>query len=223
MNSIYSLSLCTFVKNEEHCIGNMIKSVINYVNEVILIDTGSTDNTIEVAREACIRNGPNGTIQKVPLRVYRVGFTNFGEIRTLASHLASQEWVLMLDADEELFNAHKLLSLMTEGYEACAFPRRRWLDIEKKQQTELNAFPDWQVRFYKNNKDFTWKRELHEYFDGAPVTHIQGGIPPDAIHTPVIEHFHDVYKDAERLKEREKLYTRLAEVAGVTVEGGHEI
>jgi glycosyltransferase involved in cell wall biosynthesis len=206
-----SISLCTFVKNEENCIYNMIRSVGRDVAEVILVDTGSTDNTIRQAQLACADISEYG----IPLTVIQKEFTNFGDIRTFTAHQASCPWVLMLDADEELSSPGLLHTVIKQGSSAYAFPRRRWLDRNKTQQTELEAYPDWQVRLFKNDKSFVWKRELHEYFHGAAVHHFEQG--------PVVEHFHDVYKDEARKQERLNLYTYLAEQAGVTIEGGHVI
>jgi glycosyltransferase involved in cell wall biosynthesis len=181
----------------------MIASVKDFVSEIIIVDTGSTDGTQEYART-------------ITNHVYEIGFTDFGKIRTITSHLANQPWVLMLDADEILTNANQLQALTNiPDKEAYAFPRRRWLDFNMTQQTELEAYPDWQVRFYKNNKNFIWKRELHEYFHGAAVHHIYDG--------PIIEHFQDVCKDDERKKIRDELYTKLAPIAGVHIHGGKEI
>jgi glycosyltransferase involved in cell wall biosynthesis len=196
-----TISLCTFVKNEAEALPYMIDSVQDYVSEIIIVDTGSTDNTIEVAK-------------RFTNRIYQVGFTDFGKIRTLTSHLASQDWVLMLDADERLSNPEHLDDLVRQSMTAAyAFPRRRWLDLQMVNQTEVEAYPDWQVRLYRNIKSFTWKRELHEYFDGTAVFNYKDG--------PIIEHFHDVFKTPEKLQERKQQYERLAKIAGVTVEGGH--
>ncbi len=197
------ITLATFVKDEENCIAHMIESVKRHVDEIVVVDTGSTDNTISICRD-------------FGARIYEVGFTDFGKIRTLAAHLAKKEWVLMLDADETLtcnicLRSH--LDLTTQ--EAIAIPRKRWLDLEMTKQTELEAYPDWQVRLFKNNPNYVWKRELHEYFDGAPVYH-------DSTGHLCINHFHDVFKSPLRLAERDTLYLTLAKKAGVTKEGGHE-
>ena len=191
---VSNISLCVFVKNEQNCIGHMLRNIRHYVDEVILVDTGSTDNTIIEALR--------GVADFVPIEIYNMEFTNFGDIRTKTAHLATKDWVLMLDADERLSNPEMLQDIIKMDYDAVAFPRRRWLDLEKKNQTELEAYPDWQVRFFKNNKDYTWKRELHEYFDGAEVMNIKRG--------PTIEHFHDVFKSPEHLAAREDLYDRLS-------------
>lgn len=197
------ISLCTFVKNEAHCIDRMFDSVKPYVKEIIVVDTGSEDGTVKL----CKAYGA---------RVYEVGFTDFGKIRTITSHLARQDWVLLMDADEQLDNANLLLEVINnEHSRAYAFPRKRWLDLNKNKQTELEAYPDWQVRLFINDINFSWKRELHEYFDGAAVQHIENGI--------TIDHFHDVWKSPEALQKRSELYTRLATQAGVTIEGGHKV
>jgi glycosyltransferase involved in cell wall biosynthesis len=194
------ISLCSFIKNEESCIEQMICSVKDYVDEIVIVDTGSEDSTLDICR-------------KYGARIYEVGFTDFGKIRTLTAHLAREPWILMLDSDETLEYPHLLKYLATSGQsDAYSFPRKRWLDLEKTRQTEIEAFPDPQVRFYKNNPNYVWRRELHEYFDGAAVTHID--------HGPVINHFHDIFHTPEKLAVRKVLYERLAQLAHVTTEGG---
>jgi glycosyltransferase involved in cell wall biosynthesis len=195
-----TISLCTFGKNEENCLGYMIESVKDYIDEIVYIDTGSTDASIDIAKS-------------YNARIYEIGFSDFGKIRTITSHLSRCDYTLMLDCDETLENGN-LLEFLTsiEKNDAYAFPRKRWANLEKTKQLEIEAFPDLQVRLFKNNINYSWKRELHEFFDGATVTHVLDG--------PIIHHFHDVFKSPERLKERQKLYTRLSEKAGVSVEGG---
>jgi len=196
-----SISLYTFIKNEELHLEQMIKSVYNYVSEIVVVDTGSQDRSLEIAKD-------------YGARIYQIGFTDFGKIRTLASHLCRGSYCLGLDGDEILENGNLLWNLQDRCEDAYAFPRKRWADFEMKQQLEVEAFPDLQVRFYRNNLHYTWQRELHEYFDGAAVTHIFDG--------PIIHHFHDPVKALQpnRLQERKELYTKLAKKAHVSIEGG---
>jgi len=201
------ISLCTFVKDEENCLEHMINSIHKacggWLKETVVVDAGSTDETPEIARA-------------LGARVYKAGLIDFGSMRTLAAHLARQPWVLMVDADETLeATPEQMVALMKMNKDAFAFPRKRWLDIKATKQTEEEAYPDWQVRFFQNKTDFVWKRELHEYFHGGAVTKVNDG--------PVIHHFHDVFKNFEKLSTRQALYTKLAKQAGVTIEGGKEI
>ena len=179
----------------------MINSVYDFVDEVVVVDTGSTDKTLEGL----------GDYKKA--RIYRTGFTDFGNIRTLTAHLARQPWVLMLDADETISNPELLWNLTQDPiYSAWALPRKRWLDLTMTKQTEIEAYPDWQVRFFRNNPRYIWKRELHEYFHGASVSKLENG--------PVINHFQDVFKSPQANEERDKLYAKLAAIAGVNIKGG---
>ena len=195
------ISLCTFVRNEAHCINNMINSVYDFVDEVVVVDTGSTDETLP------------GLSDYKKVRIYRTGFTDFGSMRTLTAHLARHPWVLMLDADETISHPELLFNLTQDPLHcAWALPRKRWLDLAMTQQTELEAYPDWQVRFFRNNPKYIWKRELHEYFHGAAVSKLEGG--------PAINHFQDVFKSPQANEERDRLYTKLAAIAGVNKKGG---
>lgn len=207
MNQNTTITLASFVKNEAHCLEHMLTSIKDYVDEIVIVDTGSTDNTVEVAN-------------KYTKRVYQIGFTDFGKIRTLTAHLAKMQWVLMLDADEILEGGQLLKSLVQKPTnvlewkekEALAFPRKRWLDLAMTQQTEIEAYPDWQVRFFRNEIHHIYRRALHEEFHGGIVELMDKGI--------TIHHFQDVFKDEARKQERDRLYQTLAPLAKVTIHGG---
>ncbi len=46
-----TISLCMIVKNEEDCLGRCLDSLKGIVDEMIVVDTGSTDRTVEIAKE----------------------------------------------------------------------------------------------------------------------------------------------------------------------------
>ena len=84
------LSLCVIARNEERMLPDCLASVRGLVDEVVLVDTGSTDATREIA----IRHGA---------RVYdRPWDDDFAAPRNLAVRHATGDWVLQLDADERL-------------------------------------------------------------------------------------------------------------------------
>ncbi|EHT7835866.1 glycosyltransferase family 2 protein [Listeria monocytogenes] len=107
------ISICIMVKNEERCIKRCIESVELIAKEIIIIDTGSTDNTINIIEE-------HGNSK---IKVFQKEWKNdFSEIRNYAIEMASSEWIAFIDADEYLdegstlhlvptlniFNNHKL-------------------------------------------------------------------------------------------------------------------
>lgn len=205
------ISLCTFVKNEEDNIKDCIESVLPVVSEIVIVDTGSTDKTIQIAR------------QFTP-RVYEVGFSDFGSIRTLTAHLATMPWVLMLDADErlDLSDWEKLASLISQPVgikgnnkeldyngnvviDSWALPRKRWTDAWMRQQVDVESYPDWQVRLFRNHHNrpkIRFERRVHETVSGC----IRTEHSPDG---PTIHHFQNVQKDKDALIARQNMYMDL--------------
>jgi glycosyltransferase involved in cell wall biosynthesis len=84
------LSLCMIVKNEERFLAECLASVKDAVDEINVVDTGSTDRTVEIARSF----GAN-----VIVREWR---DDFGWARNESLKLATKRWTLVLDADEEI-------------------------------------------------------------------------------------------------------------------------
>ena len=84
------VSLCMIVRNEERFLGECLASVRDAVDEINVVDTGSTDRTVEIARSF----GAN-----VISREWR---NDFGWARNESLAMASRRWTIVLDADEEL-------------------------------------------------------------------------------------------------------------------------
>lgn len=84
------VSLCMIVKNEERFLAECLNSVKDYVDEINIVDTGSTDRTVEIARSY----GAN--------IIFREWRNDFAWARNEAIRMASHRWILVLDADEEL-------------------------------------------------------------------------------------------------------------------------
>lgn len=85
-----SLSLCMIVKNEEEYLQECLESVEDVVDEIILVDTGSTDRTVEIAKQ-------------FDAEVYHIPWhDDFAAARNESIKHASGDWILQLDADERL-------------------------------------------------------------------------------------------------------------------------
>ncbi|MDR1941654.1 MAG: glycosyltransferase family 2 protein [Endomicrobium sp.] len=83
------LSVFIITKNEEANIETCLKSVQHMADEIIVVDSGSTDKTLEIA-------------EKYGAVVYTQNFTSFTEQKNFALSKATGKWVLNLDADEAL-------------------------------------------------------------------------------------------------------------------------
>ena len=96
------LSVCLIVKNEERFLAQCLRSVKGIAHQIVVVDTGSTDRTVEIAKE-------HGA------EVHHFTWNdNFSDARNCGLEHARGDWLLILDADEEL---------MTESVE------KLWKDI----------------------------------------------------------------------------------------------
>ncbi len=84
------ISLCMIAKNEERFLRNCLESVQGGVDEIVVVDTGSTDATIEIAREF------GAKVVNIPWK------DDFAAARNVSLQHATGNWALWLDADEEL-------------------------------------------------------------------------------------------------------------------------
>src|SRR5581483_6728405 len=83
-----SISAIIIAKNEEEVIQDAIMSV-SFCNEVIVIDSGSNDHTVLIAK-------------KNNAKVYKLPFTDFASLRTEALSKVQSNWVLYIDSDERV-------------------------------------------------------------------------------------------------------------------------
>ena len=88
--AIYPLSLCMIVRNEERFLGDALTSVQGVVDEICIVDTGSTDGTVAIA-------------ESFGARVSQVAWReDFAWARNQALEMATGAWIFVLDADERL-------------------------------------------------------------------------------------------------------------------------
>lgn len=85
-----TISLCMIVKNEQHNLGRAIESVRPIVDEIVVVDTGSTDNTVQAAAT-------------LGARIFHHPWSHdFSEARNISLAQATKDWILVLDADETI-------------------------------------------------------------------------------------------------------------------------
>ena len=87
-----TLSLCMIVRNEEILLPGCLRSIRDHVDEIIIVDTGSTDRTLQIAREFGAR------VFEHPWK------ENFAEHRNQSIAYATGDWILVMDADEEMLH-----------------------------------------------------------------------------------------------------------------------
>ena len=107
---LYSLSVIIVAMNEEDRIGRCLESVKEIADEIIVLDSGSTDRTIEIAKIYTDQ-------------VFETDWPGYGPQKQRALEKASAEWVLSIDADEalspELFE--EIREVLSGGVDAVGF------------------------------------------------------------------------------------------------------
>lgn len=102
---IKTVSLCMIVKNEEKYLSRCLESVRNKVDEIIIIDTGSTDSTLEIAKQ-------------YTNKIYHFTWVNdFAAARNESLKYATSQYVLILDADEYLDPAADLQKDISSNFD----------------------------------------------------------------------------------------------------------
>src|SRR3984893_6418268 len=135
------LSACLITFNEEHNLPRALESVRGVAEEIVVVDCGSRDRTLEIAREC-------------GAKVITNAWTNFAEQKNIAAAAASHDWILSLDADEELSPELRdtLLTWKKKEPEFAVyeFARRTWYLGAWVWHTRW--YPDYQRKLYRRDK-----------------------------------------------------------------------
>lgn len=151
--------MITFIvlsKNNEKTIKKTFESTQG-VGEVLLIDTGSTDATLSIARSF-----PHVTVHSHP-------FTNYGDVRNYGASLAQTDWIFALDSDEELTDALKNELDRITLEKGCAYRVSSKNFYRKKRIKHSGWSPDYKFRLYNRNDTCFTERKVHENLDLTSV------------------------------------------------------
>jgi glycosyltransferase involved in cell wall biosynthesis len=158
-------SICVITRNEAHDLPRLLKSVQGVAEEIVVVDSGSTDATVEIAREA-------------GARVLTHAWTNYAEQKNFAAAQAREDWILLLDADEELSGELRESILKWKAappqFPVYEMARRAWFLGAWIRHSRW--YPDWQRRLFDRRKA-QFSGPIHEslQFQGA-VGRLQGDL-----------------------------------------------
>lgn len=146
------ISACVIAKNEEQNIKKCILSYKDIANEIIVVDTGSTDSTAEVARS-------------LGAKVHRYEWENdFAKAKNYALNRAKGDWIIFLDADEFFAEGHA--RNVKEHIRRIHHQRQfdgiccRMANIQKDSNELISTIV--QVRIFRNHPSIRYENSIHE-------------------------------------------------------------
>jgi len=227
VNNKGTLSLCMIVKNEEQHIARCLLSAKPVVDEMIIVDTGSTDKTRDIA----LAYGA---------KVFDFPWTkDFSAARNQSLANASGEWILVLDADEVISPLdhaalRKLITKNTIKPIAYSMTTRNYTNEVSvkgwtandhrypKEEAGTGWFPSTKVRLFPNSKGIQFENPVHEFVEstvekagmtiktlGIPIHHY-GRFDKDKLITKGKEYFLLGKQKIDEMGKNPKALTELA-------------
>ncbi len=148
-----ALTFCMIVKNEERNLARCLDSVRGLASELIVVDTGSTDETAAIAA-------------RYGAEVIPFDFTvvDFAAARNHALARARGRWILMLDADETLDPASvPVIEGLIAGDENAGY----FLERHNHASGAESPFTDYVVRLFPNRPCHRYRGRVHEIIDAS--------------------------------------------------------
>jgi (heptosyl)LPS beta-1,4-glucosyltransferase len=135
------VSACLITLNEEENLPRAIASLKEIVDEIVVVDSGSTDRTAEIAKE-------NGAA------FFERAWTNYAEQKNFAAECATNNWILSLDADEQLSSPLQtsLLAWKKHTPEYCVYEMARKTWYLGAWIGHSGWYPDFQRRLYRRDE-----------------------------------------------------------------------
>lgn len=143
------ISALIITLNEERNIQRCIDSLINVVDEIVVLDTGSSDRTCELA------------IQK-RVRVFSTDWKGYSQTKNEGHKLLNYDWVLSLDADEALSSELQQSILKVKDHLNGVYRMPRLTNYCGQWIRHGGWYPDKKIRLYQKHEAF-WKGDfVHE-------------------------------------------------------------
>lgn len=200
------ISLCMIVKNEARWIAQALESVAGLCDEIIVVDTGSSDGTPELARSR-------------GAKIFPLEWPNdFSAARNYSIERATGDWILVLDADEMIAKKdHDAIRALTRdpsalmysliqtnyGSESTVFGWKK----NDLAAPEAQGFPGYVesplARLFRNIPEIRFEGRVHEH-----AVHSKGVMP---VSTHIRVHHYGKYSDPQRTLEKHRLYLNLGE------------
>ena len=163
----YSLSVVMMTFNEEANIERCLKSVEGLGDEILILDSYSTDRTVEIARA-------------MGARVEQFPFDSYVNQKARMIQMADSNWVLSIDADEYLSEELKAsIQKVRDNKTYDGYTSNRRNKIGSKWLNHGSWYPDKKIRLFDRRKVFITGKDPHDIMQpiaGARIGHLEGDL-----------------------------------------------
>jgi len=190
------LSVALIVKDEHSVLARCLESVKSLTDELVIVDTGSKDDTVKIAKKFGAKIG------------HFPWCDDFAAARNYAESLCTGEWILWIDADEVLIEGHDVVRTLIQDPDLQGI--RPWCIFEKDQYG--NAVQPFvrQEMIHRNNGRWQWCGAAHNYLEGP---------------NPIVENRQIVYDHLGRPEgdrpNHKDIFKALRQNLGMTLEQRH--
>lgn len=191
------ISLCMIVKNEAAILSRCLDSVCDLMDEIIIVDTGSTDDTKAVAA-------------KYTDRIYDFAWNNdFSAARNFSFSLANMDYIYAPDADEILDEENRKRFLLLKE---ALLPEIEIVQMKYRTVSEfntvLNARTEYRPKLFKRVREFEWIDPIHETIRLTPVV-FDSDI--EILHMPQSMHHKRDFPFCGRLQQRGDIFCQASQ------------
>lgn len=190
-----TISLCMIVKNEEKVLARCLDSIADLMDEIIIVDTGSTDATKEIAAQYTDQ-------------IYDFTWVNdFSAARNFSFSKATKDYIYVADADEVIDqeNHQRFADLKELLLPEIEIVQMRYCN-QLAHGTAYNFDEEYRPKLYKRKRDFVWIEPVHEMVRLDPVVYdseIDIMHMPDTVHSDRdFQVFQNQIAKGERLSKR---------------------
>ena len=147
----HKLTVTIITKDEEDRIEDCLKSVSNWADEIIVLDSGSTDNTIGIAK-------------KYTDKIFETDWPGYGLQKQRALEKASSEWVLSIDADERVSNElrNDIDEVLSQETPDCSGYQTPWAVILYNHRMDFGRSARAPLRLFKREGAHFTDSQIHE-------------------------------------------------------------
>ncbi len=200
------LSLCMIVRDEAFFIEECLSYARPYVDEIVVVDTGSVDGTQDIVRRYA------DTLLDFPW------VDNFSAARNTGLEAATGDWILVLDADERVVAEDFAVlrqAMVTDEFDGYYLQTRNYMnrqpggwrpvEVDDPNTRGFAGFTTHRImKLFRRRDDIRYRGRVHEIVDGSVAESARGELPA------IIHHYGDANDDKPR-RERALRYLALME------------